>query len=77
MWYAELGMGTYLGGLPSGYRLDVIYRGKIVRAYKRDIGLGGASVHGVRRDIDLHTWLAKALNFEGVDVVRVTHNRCY
>ena len=74
MWYAELGMGTLLGGLPGGYRLDVIYRGRIVRAYKRDIGYGDGSSW---RAIDLHAGLARELHFGGVDAVRVTHNRCF
>lgn len=80
-YYAELGRATgsggHLGHLPAGYRLDIIYGGKIARAYLRDVGAGGGAVGGLTRSIDLHSGTAQALGFGGVGVVRVSHNRCF
>ena len=75
--YAELRMGSALGGLPHRHRLDLISGSRIVRAYKRDIGLGGGPVGGLSRDIDLWYWVADRLGVSGLAVIRVTHHRCY
>ena len=64
--YAELKMGTALGGLPYLAPLDVSYGGKTERLYKRDIGLGGPGLGGHVRAIDLWYEAAKAFGFPGL-----------
>jgi hypothetical protein len=53
--FAELNMGTALGGLPNGAKIRILYppTGRKMTIYKRDIGLGGGSVGGWPRKIDL------------------------
>ena len=53
--FAELGMGTYLGGLPYRARVrvkDPVSR-RSITLLKLDIGAGGDTVHGVRRGLDV------------------------
>ena len=54
--FAELGMGSALGGLPYGYTIRVLnpdtHRRRNIR--KLDIGFGGSAVRGLRRSIDLY-----------------------
>jgi len=54
--FAELNMGTALGGLPYGARIRVLnlrtHRRLNIR--RRDIGAGGGPVFGVPRVIDLY-----------------------
>ena len=53
--FAELGMGTYLGGLPYRARLrikDPVSR-RSITLIKTDIGAGGDTVSGVRRGLDV------------------------
>lgn len=69
--YAELNMGTALGGLPYLAPLDVTYHGKTARLLKRDIGAGGAGLSGHVRGLDLWFEAAKALGFGGLDNVMI------
>lgn len=69
--FAELGMGSYLGHLPYGYRLRITYQGRTVVARKLDIGRGGARVKGRLRAIDLHGTATGPLRFP-YDVKLVT-----
>ena len=71
MAYAELGMGTALGGLPYGHRLTITYGGRSVVAEKLDIGLGGPGCGGHSRAIDLWWETAQALGFSGLAPVNV------
>jgi len=61
--FAELGMGTALGGLPYRARLriqdPVSHRSMTVR--RLDIGLGGGLVAGLRRSIDIYDWALRRL----------------
>lgn len=65
--YAELNMGTALGGLPYMAPLWIeSQKGKKIKAFKRDIGRGGAAVNGKPRTIDLWWQLAQKLGLPGV-----------
>lgn len=64
MTFAELNMGTALGRLACGTRVNVTYKGKTITVTKTDIGLGGAGVQGLPRAIDLYIDAAKALGFD-------------
>jgi len=68
MAYAELGMGTLLGGLPYKQRARITYQGKSVVAEKLDIGAGGAGCGGHARALDLWWETANALGFKGLGV---------
>lgn len=68
MAYAELGMGTLLGGLPYKQRARITYQGKSVVAEKLDIGAGGAGCGGHARALDLWWQTAQALGFSGLGV---------
>lgn len=74
MAYAELDMGTALGGLPHGAKLQIGYHGRSVVGEKLDIGAGGGGLGGYPRAIDLWVDLADALHFnksKGIDLVQV------
>ena len=73
--YAELMMGSGLGGLPRNQKLYIRYAGKTVVAYKRDIGAGGNRVSGYPRAIDLWHEVANKLGISGVAVVTVSKKR--
>lgn len=68
--FAELRMGSALGGLPYGARIRVLYRGRRITLVKRDIGLGGGSVGGWPRSIDLWWKAGSYLRVNGLAVVR-------
>lgn len=72
MWrsFAELRMGSALGGLPNGARIRVLYRGRKLTLVKRDIGLGGGNVGGWPRSIDLWWKAALHLRVNGLAVVQ-------
>lgn len=74
--FAELNMGTALGGLPCGTQLKIEALGSShnapVIATKVDIGLGGAPVQGHARRIDLYYMTAKAIGFSGTGLVRIS-----
>ena len=72
MAFAELGMGTALGGLPYKYKLRIDFGGRSVVAEKLDIGLGGPGCGGHGRAIDLWWETARALGFSGLAPVNVT-----
>lgn len=72
MAFAELNMGTALGGLPHGAKLQITYGGKSVVAEKLDIGLGGSGCGGHSRAIDLWWETARALGFSGLAPVDVS-----
>lgn len=65
MAFAELGMGSALGGLPMHAKLAISRGGKSVIGEKLDIGLGGGDVQGHSRDIDLYYDTARALGVAG------------
>lgn len=69
--FAELKMGTALGGLPHGTKLVITYKGQSVVGTKLDIGAGGNQVNGLPRAIDLWWETAQAIGFDGTDVVTV------
>jgi hypothetical protein len=69
MAFAELKMGTALGGLPYKTQIRIEYKGKAVVATKLDIGAGGPGCGGYQRGIDLWWQTAAALGFDGLDVV--------
>jgi hypothetical protein len=69
MGYAELDMGSALGGLPPHTELIITYQGQSVIGTKLDIGLGGGPVDGHPRCIDLWWETADALGFSGLGVV--------
>jgi hypothetical protein len=71
MAFAELRMGSALGGLPYRSKLAITYNGRTVVAEKLDIGLGGAGCGGHSRAIDLWYETAQALGFNGLGVVSV------
>ncbi len=61
-----------LGGLASGTRLEIEYKGRCVVAEKRDVGQGGSAVNGYPRAIDLWWQTARSLGFtNGFDTVKV------
>jgi hypothetical protein len=52
--FAELDMGTALGGLPENSPIRVTYpNGKTQILYKRDIGAGGPGLNGHKRAVDI------------------------
>ena len=67
--FAELNMGTALGGLPYKTKVAISYKGKYVVVEKLDIGLGGAPCGGHARRIDLWWEVARQLGLSGTDVV--------
>jgi hypothetical protein len=71
MAFAELGMGTALGGLPYRAKLQITYNGRSVIAEKLDIGRGGSPVQGHPRAIDLWYETARALGFSGLGLVSI------
>lgn len=68
--FAELSMGSALGGLPYGAKIRVLYRHRKIALVKRDIGLGGGAVGGLPRAIDLWHEAAHFLRVPGLAVVR-------
>lgn len=69
MSYAELNNGTALGTLPYKQRARITYKGKSVIAEKLDTGGGGPGCGGHVRAVDLWWETARALGFNGLDVV--------
>ena len=67
--FAELVMGTALGGLKYKQKIVIRYGGKSVIAEKLDIGLGGAPCGGHLRGIDLYQDTAQKLGLHGLGVV--------
>lgn len=68
--FAELRMGTALGGLPYRAKIRVLYRHRKITLAKRDIGLGGGDVGGFPRSIDLWHRAAAYLRIPGLAVVQ-------
>lgn len=66
MAYAELNMGTAMGGLPYRKLLNLSAGGRSVTASKLDIGAGGGPVDGHPRVIDLWYETARALGLPDV-----------
>jgi len=74
--FAELNMGTALGGLPL-HAVRYAHRGRYTaRSVKRDIGGGGGSVRGYTRGFDAHAPLARKLHINGLAVVQLTKKPC-
>ena len=69
--YAELDMGSALGGLDKYTKLQITYKGKSIVAEKRDIGGGGSPISGKPRAIDLWWETAKLLDMRDSAVVNV------
>jgi hypothetical protein len=69
--FAELKMGTALGGLPYMAGMKVTGPKGSKTLYKRDIGLGGGPVSGHSRDIDLWFQAANDLGVSGLGLVKV------
>lgn len=69
MAYAELGNGQALGNLPYRQKARLTYKGKTVVAEKLDIGGGGGGCGGRQRAVDLWWETARALGFNGLDVI--------
>lgn len=53
--FAELGMGTYLGGLKYRQKIRVkdMVSKRSITLWKIDIGLGGSAIAGLRRGLDV------------------------
>jgi uncharacterized phage infection (PIP) family protein YhgE len=68
--FAELNMGTALGGLPYLAGLRVTGPRGSMRVYKRDIGRGGGSVQGKPRAIDLWYQAAQHIGISGLGLVK-------
>ena len=68
--FAELRMGSALGGLPHGAKIRVLYRGRKMTLVLRDIGLGGGDVGGWPRSVDVWWKAAKRLHIHGLAVIR-------
>lgn len=61
-----------LGGLPSGTKLEIGYKGKCLVASKLDVGQGGGPIKGYTRSIDLWWQTARAIGFyNGYDTVSI------
>lgn len=74
--FAELNMGTAMGGLPYGAgRWVTGPNGKSLKLYKRDIGKGGGNVNGRVRGIDLWYKAAQKLGVNGLGTVTVSKSR--
>jgi hypothetical protein len=69
--YAELDMGSALGGLPYLTPLRVTYQRASAVMFKRDVGLGGPGLDGLPRAVDLWWQAAQALSFPGLAPVRL------
>lgn len=69
--FAELDMGTSLGGLAYGAAVRVVHNGKSIILYKRDIGAGGGGVGGYARVIDLWYTAAQKIGCTGLDIVTI------
>lgn len=70
--FAELNMGTAMGGLPYGAAVDVKGPKGSLTLYKRDIGAGGGPVSGHPRKIDLWYKAAEKLGIGGLGLVNAT-----
>lgn len=74
--FAELNMGTALGGLPL-HAVRYAHHGRYsARSVKRDIGGGGGSVGGYTRGFDAHAPLARKLHISGLAVIQLTKKPC-
>lgn len=74
--FAELKMGTALGGLPL-HAVRYAHHGRYsARSVKRDIGGGGGAVGGYERGFDAHAPLARKLHINGLAVVQLTKKPC-
>jgi len=62
--FAELGMGTAMGGLPNRARIRVLdlRTHRRINVTKNDVGFGGSDVFGVRRTVDLYWTATHALD---------------
>ena len=69
--FAELNMGTALGGLPYMAPITVALRGKKMTLYKRDIGGGGPGLNGHTRAVDIWYQAAQQLGLNGLEDVMV------
>lgn len=74
--FAELNMGTALGGLPLHAVRFAHHIGYTARSVKRDIGGGGGSVGGYTRGFDAHAPLARKLHINGLAVIQLTKKPC-
>lgn len=77
--FAELGMGSAMGGLtPNGwYYVNARGRSHSVRGQKRDIGAGGGPIMGYTRGIDLYEPFRNKLELYDNGVVNVSKNDCW
>lgn len=74
--FAELNMGTAMGGLSYGAgRWVTGPNGKSLKLYKRDIGRGGGNVNGRVRGIDLWYKAAQKLGVNGLGTVTVSKSK--
>ncbi len=74
--FAELNMGTAMGGLPyRATRWVTGPNGKTLKMQKRDIGRGGGSVNGRTRGIDLWYKAAHKLGVHGLGTVTVSKTK--
>ena len=69
--FAELGMGTAMGGLAYKQPITVSYKGKSITVLKRDIGGGGGGLDGKVRGPDLWYQAAQRIGLPGLANVMV------
>lgn len=77
--FAELGMGSAMGGLPPNSWWYISHAGSnfSVRGEKRDIGAGGGPIAGLPRGIDLYEPLLYALRMRDNGAVFVSKYDCW
>ena len=77
--FAELGMGSAMGGLPplSWWYVHSKNNGKTKQAQKRDIGGGGGPVNGLTRGFDAWHPLAQYLGLMGNGTVQLAKRNCW
>jgi hypothetical protein len=75
--FAELGMGSAMGGLAPRSWWYVNHAGRTKRAQKLDIGKGGGEIDGVTRGFDAWHVLADYLRLKGNGVVKLAKHNCW
>lgn len=77
--FAELGMGSAMGGLAplSWWYVHSLNNGRTKRAQKRDIGGGGGPVNGHTRGFDAWHPLAQYLGLMGNGTVHLAKRNCW
>jgi hypothetical protein len=75
--FAELDMGTGLGGLPPRSWWFLHHVSRTVHAQKLDIGAGGGPIQGVHRGIDLWHETLGPLGLSDNAVIQIAKHNCW